>query len=107
LQDQAVDDKGNVLGVMVEPVSRSIQGSQQIPYIFDDRPSDKDLVDALVTMYNMPDKDRVALGNTAREWTLKRFSMGDLIGQWDTALQTYITKYKEKGNASRVKINKV
>lgn len=107
LQDQAVDDKGNVFGCMLEPASRSIQGSQQIPYIYDDRPSDKELVESLIHMYNMPDKDRVELGNQARAWTLKRFSMVNLVGQWDTALQTYITKYKEKGNASRVKINKV
>lgn len=107
LQDQAQDDEGNVFGVMLEPVTRSIQGSQQIPYLYDDRASDVDLVNALLKMYNMSDDERISLGAKAREWTLKRFSMQNLVGDWDLALEKYISKYKSNGNPSRVKISKV
>ena len=90
LQDQIVDDQGNVFGASLEPDVLSIQGSQHIPYIYDARLSQKKIVDALVKIYEMPFRERKELGQLARNWTLKRFSMDTLVTDWDKAIKFYV-----------------
>lgn len=107
LQDQVIGDDGTVFGVCVEPATRSLTGSQQIPYIIDDRCSDEDLVQALIKMYEMGHTARKDLGKKAAEWTRKQFSLEQMIGKWDEALTKYITLFKEKGYENRIKIAKV
>ncbi len=104
LQDQAADDEGNEFGVVVTPSTRSLTGSQQIPYIFDDRCSDEDLVAALKKIYEMSRKERRELGLKAREWTEKRFSMKGMVNSWDKACTKYITQFKEKGYEDRIRL---
>ena len=52
------------------PTSRSIQGSPQTPYIFDDRCRWEDATEHLITLYNMTREERKALGAKGREWAL-------------------------------------
>ena len=107
LQDQNIDDEGNVFGVRIEPATKSLTGSQQIPYIFDDRCSDEDVVAALKTVYDMGHEERQKLGLKARAWTEKRFNMKDMVGAWDKAFTEQITKYREHGNPNRIKCEKI
>lgn len=107
LQDQAIDDEGNVFGACIEPATRSLTGSQQIPYIFDDRCSDEDLVDALLKLYNMTSDERKELGRKARTWTERQFPMKRLVESWDNALTKYITSFKQNGYPDRLRFTKV
>lgn len=107
LQDQVVDENGKEFGVLVKPATKSLTGSQQIPYILDDRNSDEDLIAALKKMFEMTWDDRKALGQEAREWTLRTFSMEQLVGKWDEALTKYVTRFKEKGYENRIRLSKV
>jgi glycosyltransferase involved in cell wall biosynthesis len=107
LQDQPVDDEGNVFGVLIEPATRTLTGSQQIPYIFDDRCSDEDVLEALLHMYKMSKKKRRELGKQAREWVLKAFSMKQMVGRWEDALTKYIETYKKEGYPERVRFDRV
>lgn len=107
LQDQARTDDGLELGVVVKPATRSLTGSQPIPYIFDDRNSDEDLVAALLKMYNMTWEERKALGLKAREWTEKVFTMKQLVGKWDDAFVKYINLFKEKGYSDRIRFVRI
>lgn len=102
LQDQIKSDDGTIFGVSIEPVSKSIQGSQQIPYIYDDRVSNHQVCDALTKIYHMPRHEREALGTKAREWTLKAFSMKKLIKDWDQAFQFYVDEFKNQTPALKV-----
>ena len=52
------------------PTSRSIQGSPQTPYIFDDRCKWEDATEHLITLYNMTREERKALGLKGREWAI-------------------------------------
>lgn len=52
------------------PTSRSIQGSPQTPYIFDDRCRWEDATEHLITLYNMTREERKALGKKGREWAI-------------------------------------
>lgn len=106
LQEQPLDDKGNVFGVLIEPVARSLQGSQQIPYIYDDHGSDADWLAAYRKMYDMTWDERKALGKKGSEWVNKAYSMDNMVGKWDETIKKYVGKYKE-ANLSRVKFCKV
>jgi glycosyltransferase involved in cell wall biosynthesis len=106
LQEQPIDDQGNVFGVIIPPVARSLQGSQQIPYIYDDHGADADWLNAYRKMYDMSWDERKALGLKASEWMRKAYSMESMVGAWDQVIQKYVTKYKEK-NDNRVKFCKV
>lgn len=107
LQDQPVDDKGNVFGVMINPAVKSLTGSQQIPYIFDDKCSEEDVVNALMKMYKMTWKERKEMGRQAHKWCSQTFSMKNLVEKWDKAFTKYIEKFKKHGYQDRIKISKI
>lgn len=81
-------------GVPVFPASRSCTGSQQIPYIYDDRVSHEDVVEGLVKLYEMGRKKRKELGLAAREWATKTFDQNTMISDWDRVLCDIISKFE-------------
>ena len=54
----------------VFPTSRSIQGSPQTPYIWDDRCQPEDAADQIMNVYNLSKEDRKKRGLAARQWCL-------------------------------------
>tara|TARA_Y100000593_G_scaffold81051_1_gene151466 strand:- start:2517 stop:3974 length:1458 start_codon:yes stop_codon:yes gene_type:complete len=50
------------------PSNRSIQGSPQTPYIFDDRVDFRDVADAIKYWYDMSTEEREECGNAGHEW---------------------------------------
>jgi glycosyltransferase involved in cell wall biosynthesis len=55
----------------VFPTSRSIQGSPQTPYIFDDRCKWEDATERIKELYNLPRAERKARGLKGREWAIE------------------------------------
>lgn len=107
LQEQPVDDQGNIFGVLVEPKTRSLQGSQQIPYIWDMLGTNEDWLNAYLQMYNLSWDERKELGRKGSEWVRRAYSMENMISAWDRNLTKYIEMYKNNAGPSRVKIVKV
>jgi glycosyltransferase involved in cell wall biosynthesis len=83
LQDQVVAEDGTHLGVGIEPASKAIIGSQQVPYIYEDRISKEDFLSALRKMYEMSQEDREELGKKCREHVEKNFNPDILLKKWD------------------------
>jgi len=83
LQDQLTDGE-NWYGIGLEPSSKSVIGSQEVPYIYEDRLNGQDVVDALVKIYEMSPEERTALGATGRAWTEREFSFDQYVERWDT-----------------------
>ena len=54
----------------VYPTSRSIQGSPQTPYIFDDRCAWEDVCDRIKEVYELTSEERKSRGLKGREWAL-------------------------------------
>ena len=52
----------------VFPSNRSLQGSPQTPYIFDDRVDFRDVADAIYYWYDMEKEDREANGRVGHDW---------------------------------------
>jgi len=94
LQDQVTDGE-NWFGVGIEPASKAIIGSQQVPYIYEDRLNKEEFLEALEKMYNMSPEERRELGLAGREWTQKQFGFDVFVERWDTLLTKL---YDEKGS---------
>jgi glycosyltransferase involved in cell wall biosynthesis len=94
LQDQITDGE-NWFGIGLEPTSKTIIGSQQVPFIYEDRINKDDFINALVKLYEMTPKERSALGAAGREWTQKQFNFDNFIQQWD---DLFTKVHEEKGS---------
>jgi len=97
LQEQVTDGE-EWFGIGIEPASKSVIGSQQVPYIYEDRISEKDFNEALHKIYNLTKDQRKLLGMKGRQHVIKNYNFEkfnkswiDLIdkvveerGSWDT-----------------------
>ena len=100
-------DDGTQLYASIIPAVRNLTGSQDIPYIFADFVADKDVLDALLKLYNMTKEQRRELGQKCSDHARKNFSMNSLITKWDKNFTKYIEQYRMYGNKNRVKFTKI
>lgn len=91
LQEQIFNGK-EYFGVGIKPASRAVIGSQQVPFIYEDRVSKEDFVDALVKLYNMSKQDRDLLGNKGRQHLLENYNPEKLLPKWDEIIQEAISE---------------
>ena len=85
LQDQVTDGE-NWFGIGIEPTSKAIIGSQEIPYIYEDRLSEESVVNAMLTIYNKTAEERATMGAEGRAYVLKSFNFETFKKQWIDAL---------------------
>jgi len=100
LQEQVTDGE-EWFGVGIQPSSKALIGSQQVPYIYEDRISEKDFVEALNKIYEMNREERIELGQKGRGHVMKNYnfenfnktwvdimtSIHEKCGSWDTRKQ--------------------
>ena len=94
LQDQVTDGE-RFFGVGIEPVSKAVIGSQQVPFIYEDRLNKEDFVDALTQIYEMTPEARRELGMEARTWSEERFGFDKFVQTWD---DLFTSIYEKKGS---------
>jgi len=82
LQEQIFDGK-DYYGVGIKPSSQAIIGSQQVPYIYEDRISREDFLIALHAMFNLTEEETRELGKAARKHVLKNYNPEILLKKWD------------------------
>ena len=81
LQEQVTDGSA-WFGLGLEPDSKAVIGSQEVPYIYEDRLNGKKVVSALRTMYGMSKEDREIYGRTGREHVVKNYSFKVFEKTW-------------------------
>ena len=81
LQEQVTDGK-NWFGIGLEPVSKVIIGSQPIPWIYEDRLSGEQVVNAMLEMYNKTKDERLALGKAGRKHALANYNFLTMQERW-------------------------
>ena len=81
LQEQVTDGK-EWFGIGIEPCSKALIGSQQVPYIFEDRISEEDFVSALKQIYEMGREARKELGRKGRSHVLKNYNFENFNKTW-------------------------
>jgi glycosyltransferase involved in cell wall biosynthesis len=95
LQEQVKDSDGNHFGIELPITSQMIVGSQEVPFIYEDRVNKEDFVNALLKMYNMSDTERKALGAAGREHLNKNYDMATLMNKWD---ELFTKIHNERGS---------
>ena len=92
LQEQVTNGE-DWFGIGLEPVSKTIIGSQEIPYIYEDRVSENDFVAALTKLYNMSSEERSELGKKGRQHVLENYSFEKYGERWDSLFQDIKTTH--------------
>jgi len=85
LQEQVTDGE-NWFGIGLEPASKAVIGSQEVPYIYEDRLRKEDFVDALVRFYEMTPDERSELGRLGAQYVATNYNFEKFITTWDEVL---------------------
>ena len=91
LQEQVTDGE-EWFGVGIEPAAKAVIGSQDIPYIYEDRVSQESVVNALLDMYNKRDELR-DIGLLGRNHVIKNYSFEKFCKSWDMFLKSMHDKH--------------
>ena len=89
LQEQVTNGE-EWFGVGLEPVSKAVIGSQDVPYIYEDRVSKEDCVEAMVKLYSMSKEDIEEMGRRGREHVKKNHNFAKYGGQWYETIKELI-----------------
>ena len=92
LQEQVTDGE-EWFGIGLEPSSKAIIGSQEIPWIREDRLNGDDVVNAMLEMYNMPKEEREQLGERGLQHVLKNYNFENFQQQWVDIIDNVCEKY--------------
>ena len=91
LQEQVTDGK-KWFGFGIQPSSKTIIGSLQVPYIYEDRVSREDFMDALTKIYEMTSEERRELGRLGQQHVEKNYSFKDYKLKWEKVMRDFHEK---------------
>jgi len=91
LQEQVTDGQGNWFGIGIEPSSKAVIGSQDVPYIYEDRISRGDFLKALEDFYNTPKEERLKMGKSGRNHVLTNYGFEQYESNWRELFE-YVTQ---------------
>jgi len=92
LQEQ-VTDGVNWFGIGLEPASKAIIGSQSVPYIYEDRVAKKDVLGAMLKIYNMSESERKEMGEKGRAHVIKNYGFDTYAKTWNNILSEVMEKH--------------
>jgi glycosyltransferase involved in cell wall biosynthesis len=92
LQEQVTDGK-NWFGIGIEPASKAVIGSQEVPFIYEDRICKEDFLNAMTKMYEMHKKERRELGKKGRQHVMKNYNFKNFEKQWIELIDQIHEKY--------------
>ena len=101
LQEQVTDGE-DWFGVGIEPAAKAVIGSQDIPYIYEDRVSQESVVGALVELYNKRDELR-EIGLLGRNHVIKNYNFNKYCKSWDDFLKSFHDKHGSWENRKNYK----
>jgi len=102
LQEQ-VTDGDQWFGVGIEPASKAIIGSQQVPYIYEDRANKESVVNALKKVYNMSKEERKLLGMKGRNHVIKNYNFDSYRKKWVKLIDNVIENHGSWENRNNYK----
>lgn len=92
---------GSTHGVALDPVKRTLVGSQLVPYIYEDFASREDLANAFLTVHDYTPEEKEALRKKCKDYVDLEFKHEDIVQKWDRTLTKCIDNFKAKGPESR------
>ena len=92
LQEQVTDGK-NWFGWGIEPASKAVIGSLQVPYIYEDRINQQDFHNTLKKALNISDKAYKKMSIQGRDHVKNNYSFNQFNESWVTAIDQIIEKH--------------
>ena len=97
LTRQVVDHRdGSENGVAIDVDCKSLVGSQNVPYIYEDYAKTESICNAILKLYEMSSEDRDNLGKKARDYVLSEFNIKSTIDAWDSSFEDVHNNWREK-----------
>jgi len=99
MREQLCDDINspeNWYGVPIFPASRTIVGSPELPWIYEDNVSEEGVVNALETMYNLTSEERELWGTKGIEHVQSNFNYENFQKFWPSLLNKVINEGPNK-----------
>jgi len=81
LQEQVTDGE-KWFGIGIQPSSKAVIGSQNVPYIYEDRVSKEDFIQALYEMYSKSPEELEELGKLGQEHVRANYNFENFNNQW-------------------------
>lgn len=103
LQEQVTDGEVE-FGVGLIPRAKSVIGSQQVPYIYEDRIDKAQFHSALTKIYKMGKEGRRHLGTLGREHVEENYNFVELQQKWVEVIDKVI---EQKGNYNGIRFKEV
>ena len=109
MQEQVTDGK-NWFGIGLEPSSKAIIGSQEIPFIYEDRLNGNDVVDAMKRMIDLPKEDRKKMIELGLEHVANNYGYEKYKSRWVEIIKDCIEKngsWNDRRNYTRWTLREV
>jgi len=103
LQEQ-VTDGNEEFGIGLIPRAKSIIGSQQVPYIYEDRIDKAQFHSALSKIYKMGKEERQRLGNLGKKHVEENYNFNKLQSKWVEVIDKII---EDKGSYNGIRFKEV
>jgi glycosyltransferase involved in cell wall biosynthesis len=88
LTRQVVDHRdGSENGVALDIDTKSLVGSQTVPYIYEDYVDPSNVAKGIMKLYNKTDEQRVALSQKVWDYAHTEFAMQKTVDLWDETLR--------------------
>ena len=89
LQEQVTDGE-EFFGFGIEPTSKAIIGSQEVPWIYEDRIDKDGFLNAMLSFYNSSEQERQDMGAKGRAHIMNNYSMANFRNQWRQVFQEIV-----------------
>jgi glycosyltransferase involved in cell wall biosynthesis len=100
LQEQVTDGEKE-FGIPIYPASKAIIGSQEVPYIYEDRIDKKQFHSALNKIYKMGQENRRQMGLDGRQHVLNNYNFLNFEKQWVELMDSV---YENKTNRDIINV---
>jgi glycosyltransferase involved in cell wall biosynthesis len=94
LQEQVTNSK-DWFGFGIEPASKAIIGSQDVPYIYEDRLNKEEFLQAIIKFYNLTDEERKEMGKKGRQHVNENYNFQAYKEKW---VETLLNVHEEGGS---------
>ena len=93
-------------GVALDIVTKTLVGSQSVPYIYEDYSSCDDAAEAMLKICNMSEEENKKLSDKVLKYALEEFSLQKTIDMWhETMLKTMKDFKKNLGKGNNFTVN--
>ena len=109
LQEQ-VTNGTEWFGIGIKPSSKAVIGSQDVPYIYEDRISKESFMSALTKMYFMSEEGRTEMGLKGRKHVQDNYNFEDFNERWINLVDGVVEKYgswEDRKNYSGIRLTEI